>query len=102
VSVGALRVPVFVESGQIECRGTPPALGDQVEWALLLIAANAPADPAADVVLDAVAGRLPLPVQWDPDSGRPDVEEFGSPWTDEDPPEFWEETGVLVDLVVDG
>jgi hypothetical protein len=58
---GRLRVPVFVEDWQIECCGVPPAVGDEVEWGLILDgrAPGVPADPVAEVVLDGVASPHP-------------------------------------------
>lgn len=60
---GALRVPVLFESWQIQCCGTPPAIGDRVDWGLVFDSLDPGADrePIGDVELDAVA----VPVPWD-------------------------------------
>ena len=59
---GRLRVPVFVDNWQIECCGTPPAVGDRVEWVLVLVAdrPDAVADDESGVTLDAVASPFPV------------------------------------------
>ena len=58
-----LRVPVFFERWQIECCGTPPAIGDRVDWGLVFDSPDpgADRDPIGDAELDAVA----VPVRWD-------------------------------------
>ena len=55
--MGALRVPVFVEDWQLECCGTPPGVGDRVEWVLVFHADPPGGVPAGvdGVTLDAVA-----------------------------------------------
>lgn len=60
---GPLRVPVLFERWQIECCGTPPAIGDRVDWGLVFdrLDPGAVRDPVGDVELDAVA----MPVRWD-------------------------------------
>jgi Family of unknown function (DUF6578) len=61
-SAERLRVLVFVEDWQIECCGVPPAVGDEVEWGLILDGRppGVAADPEAEIVLDGVASPHPL------------------------------------------
>jgi hypothetical protein len=55
------RVPVLLESWQIECCGTPPGVSDQVSWTLVLAPAGGAAqDERAEVGFELVARPWPL------------------------------------------
>ena len=64
---GPRRVPVFLEHWQIECCGTPPAIGDRVDWSLVFDGPEpgTARDPVGETELDAVA--VPVPI--DPGDG---------------------------------